>query len=192
MAESLQNFLGKLSTNQLRTTNLFELEVTSGYSDIDDVLKNITMYGEGFTLPHRTQNFADVGFKGYTVPVPTNMVMEQDHTITIRADSNGEIRRAFLAWQGKTTDPAISLGSVFAGDKRLNTSGIIRIKLLATEDATTVSEVYEMVGVKINAVNGMSVSNTDANVATFDVSFKSIYWQIQPGSVNAGQFSTQL
>lgn len=192
MAESLQKFLGKLTSNQLRTTNLFELEVSSGYSDIDEVLEPITMYGEGFTLPSRTQNFTDVGFKGYSVPVPTNMVMEQDHTITIRADSNGEIRRAFLAWQGKTSDPEISLGSVFAGDKRLNTSGKIIIKLLATEDATTVSEVYEMIGVKINAVNGMSVSNTDASIATFDVSFKSIYWQIKPGSINAGKFSTQL
>lgn len=190
MAESLQNFLGKLSTNQLRTTNLFELEVSSGYSEVDEVLKPITMYGQGFTLPTRTQNFADVGFKGYMVPVPTNMTMEQTHTMTVRADSNGEIRRAFLAWQAKTSDPAISDGSVFAGDKRLNTSSTIRIKLLASEDSSTVTEIYEMIGVKIEAVNGFNVSNDDASVATFDVSFRSVYWQIQPGSAS-GKLANQ-
>lgn len=191
MAESLQNFLGKLSTNQLRTTNLFELEISSGYPEIDEVIKPITMYGEGFTLPSRTQNYADVGFKGFNVPVPTNLTMEQNHSLTVRADSDGEIRRAFLAWQGKTSNPAISLGSVFEGDKRLNTAGVIRVKLLASEDSSSVSEIYKMIGVKIENVGGLQVSNADASVSTFEVSFRSIYWEIEPGTVAKGALPSQ-
>jgi hypothetical protein len=45
MARALNEFLNKLSTNQIRTTNMFELYITSGYSDVDAVLKDITMYG---------------------------------------------------------------------------------------------------------------------------------------------------
>lgn len=191
MAESLLNFLGKMSTNQLRTSNLFELEVSTGYPEIDEVLKPITMYGENFTLPNRTQNFADVGFKGYNVPVPTTMAMEQDHTMTVRADSDGEIRRAFLAWAAKVSDPAISDGSIFAGDRRINTAGIIRIKLLSTEDASSVSEVYKLIGVKISSIGGYSVSNSEANVSTFDVQFRSIYWEIEDGTVAKGSFASQ-
>lgn len=48
MAKALNEFLNKLSTNQIRTTNMFEMYVTSGYSDVDKVLQNITMYGQGF------------------------------------------------------------------------------------------------------------------------------------------------
>lgn len=192
MAESLLNFLGQMSTNQLRTTNLFEMEVASGYSEIDDVLKHITMYGEGFTLPNRSQEFADVGFKGFNVPVPTVMREEQSHSMTVRADSAGEIRRAFLAWAAKTADPDISNGSVFAGDRRLNTAGTIRIKLLASYDNVTVSEVYKMIGVKIESVGGVQVSNNDASVSTFEVQFRSIYWEIEKGSVVDGALKTQV
>jgi hypothetical protein len=119
------------------------------------------------------------------------MQMEQTHTMTVRADSDGQIRRAFLAWAGKTADPAISDGSVFAGDRRLNTAGVIRIKLLATEDAVTVSEIYKMVGVKIETVGGLQVSNNDGNVSTFEVTFRSVYWEIENGSVAKGAFPNQ-
>ena len=191
MATPIQNFIGRFSKNQVRTTNLFELEVTSGYSDVDDVLQYMTMHGENFTLPNRQQEFVDMYFKGYPVPVPTVMKMEQSHTITVRADSDGEVRRAFLAWAAKTADPAISDGSVFAGDRRLNTAGVIRIKLLSSVDNTTVTEVYKMVGVKIDTVSGFQVSHDNAAIATFDVSFRSIYWEIEPGTVKSGAFPDQ-
>lgn len=190
MAKALEQFLQKMSTNQIRTQNMFELEVTSGFADVDDVLESITMYGEGFTLPNRTMEYADVAFKGYPCPVPTVMKMEQDHTITIRADAAGEIRRAFLAWQGHTSDPAISDGSLFAGDRRLNVSGVIRLKLLGT-DMSTPMEVYKMVGVSIANVGGLTVSNTDSGVSTFEVSLKSCYWEIESGTIQEGAFKNQ-
>lgn len=191
MAIPLQAFLGKLSQNQVRTTNMFSMEVSSGYAEIDDILQDIEMYGEGFTLPNRSQEYADVAFKGYPVPVPTIMKMEQTHSMTVRADNNGDFRRAFLAWAGKTADPAISNDSVFAGDRRLNTAGVIRIKLLSQVDNTTVTEVYKMVGVKIESVGGLEVSNTNAAVSQFTVQFRSVYWEIEPGSVSTGSLRDQ-
>lgn len=116
--------------------------------------------------------------------------MENEHTITVNADTDGEIRRAFLAWQAKTWDPDITNGSVFTGDRRLNTGAVIRIQLL-DNDMMEISEVYKMIGVKIMSVGSMSVSNTGAEVATFDVQFKSIYWEIEDGSIKNGAFNTQ-
>lgn len=184
MAVPLINFLNKISTNQIRTQNMFEMTVTSGYNDVDKVLKDITMYGQGFPLPNRSQEFTDVFFKGYNVPVPTVMKMEQDHTITVNADVDGELRRAFLAWAGKVSDPAISDGSVFAGDRRVNNKSIIRIHLL-DNNMTDVSETYKMVGVKIVSVGNLQVSNTGGDVATFDVAFKSLYWEIENSTKGA-------
>lgn len=98
MAKALNEFLTKLSNNQVRTTNMFEMYITTGFSDIDAVLQNITMYGNGFTIPSRTTNYSEVSFKGMAVPIPTNQAFEQQHSMTVNADANGEIRRAFLAW----------------------------------------------------------------------------------------------
>ncbi len=106
------------------------------------------------------------------------MKMEQTHTITVRADTNGEIRRGFLAWAAKVADPDIEGGSVFAGDRRLNNSSVVRLQLL-DNDMTTVSEVYKLIGVKVESVGGMNMSNNDSGVATFEVQLRSIYWQIE-------------
>ena len=178
MATALNQFLNQMSTNQLRTTNMYEMTITTGYSEIDSIFQHITMYAEGFNAPNRTQEFAEVGFKGFTVPVPTVMKMEQTHTITVRADTNGEIRRGFLAWAAKVADPDIEGGSVFAVDRRLNNSSVVRLQLL-DNDMTTVSEVYKLIGVKVESVGGMNMSNNDSGVATFEVQLRSIYWQIE-------------
>lgn len=190
MAKPLINFLNKLSTNQVRTTNMFEMRVTSGYNDVDAVLEPITMYGQGFEIPNRTMEFADVSFKGFPVAVPTVMKMGNEHSITVNADANGELRRAFLAWQGHTSNPDISGGSVFEGDRRINTAGVIRIDLL-DNDMTTISETYKLVGVKISEVGTLQVSNTDASVSQFTVNFRSVYWEIEDGTVHAGAFKGQ-
>ena len=107
MAVALQNFIQKMSSDQLRTTNMFEMSITTGYADVDKVFEGITMYVEGFAAPERTQNYAEASFKGYPCPVPTTLTMQQDHEITVRADTNGEIRRGFLAWAAKVADPDI-------------------------------------------------------------------------------------
>lgn len=178
MAIAINQFLNQMSTNQLRTTNMYEMTITTGYSEIDSIFQNITMYAEGFAAPNRSQEFVDVAFKGFSVPVPTVMKMEQDHTITVRADVNGEIRRGFLAWQAKVADPDIEGGSVFAGDRRLNNSSVVRLQLL-DNDMIAVAEVYKLIGVKVNQVGALQMSNDGAGVATFEVTLKSVYWQIE-------------
>ena len=178
MAIPLNQFLNQMSTNQLRTTNMFEMTITTGYSEIDAVFQGVTMYVEGFTAPNRTQEFADVGFKGFTVPVPTVMKMEQDHTLTVRADTAGEIRRGFLAWAAKVADPDIDGGSVFAGDRRLNSSSVVRLQLL-DNNMSDVAEVYKLFDVKVSSVGPLAMSNQDASVATFEVGLKSIFWAIE-------------
>jgi hypothetical protein len=45
MAIALNEYLNRLSTNQVRTTNMFEMYITTGFAEIDAVLAHITMYG---------------------------------------------------------------------------------------------------------------------------------------------------
>lgn len=188
MARSLLDFLTEVRTNGIRTSNMFEIFVSSGYPEVDSLLENITMYGQNFTLPTRTQNFADVSFKGYPIPIPTNMVMEREHTMTVNADVDGKIRRAFLLWESMVTDPAITDGSLFAGDKRPPSNSYIRIQML-NQDMETTAEVYRIVGVSIQNVGSLTMSNTESNVSTFDVTFKSAYWEIE--NVASGIASTR-
>lgn len=178
MAKSLLNFLSETQTNGIRTSNMFELEISSGYSEVDSLLQNITMYGQGFEIPERTQNFANVSFKGYPIPIPTTLQMGTTHSFSVNADIDGVIRRAFLLWAGMVTDPAISSGSLFAGEKRPPSSSFVRIKLLG-QDMETVVETYKLVGVSVSSVGSLSVSNADASVSTFSVGLQSIYWEIE-------------
>ena len=191
MAKPLNEYLNRLSTNQVRTTNMFEMYITTGFSDIDAVLANITMYGQNMSIPSRSTEYSTVSFKGMAIPIPTTQTFEQDHSMTVNADANGEIRRAFLAWQSKTWDPDIEGGSVFAGDRRLNTGSIVRIHLL-DNDMETVSEIYKLIGVRVASVGPLTVSNVDSSVSTFEVSLKSVYHQIEKGTVKAGAFSDQV
>lgn len=184
MAIALNTFLNQMSTNQLRTSNMFEMTVTTGYSEIDAVFKNITMYVDGFAAPSRSQEFVDVGFKGFTVPIPTVMKMEQDHTLTVRADADGEIRRGFLAWAAKVADPDIGGGSVFEGDRRFKLDSVVRLHLL-DNDMKRTSEVYKLIGVKVANVGALQMSNNESGVATFEVGLKSVYWEIEASAFGA-------
>lgn len=170
---------------------MFEMYITTGYPEIDAVLKDITMYGHGISIPSRTTNFSTVSFKGMEVPIPTNQAFSQDHSMTVNADAAGQIRRAFLAWQGKTWDPDIEAGSVFAGDRRLNTGSVIRACLL-DNDMESIAETYIFKCVRIASVGELQVSNVDANVSTFEVQFKSVYSGIEKGTVKSGAFAEQF
>lgn len=182
MATSLQDFLKTTTTNNFRITNLFEITVTppttvQAVTDGWELIKDgkIVFFADGFTIPSRTQNFADVGFKGYAVPVPTNIEMEKEHTITVRADSNGYLRNFFLQWLNYVTNSE-KAGSFAIGEKSYDETSTIKVSLLDPETGRETSETYTMYGVRIMSVGGFTVSNTDANVATFDVGFKSVYW----------------
>lgn len=180
-ATSLKEVIEKLKENQVRTQNMFEMTIDSDIPAVNEILGGITIYGTGFTLPNRTQEFAEVGFKGFTLPIPTVMKMEQDHTMTVNADVEGNYRRAFLAWAGAVANPDIDgkggQYSLFEGDRRFGNS-TIRIHLLGYSMAKAI-ETIVMTGVRIQSVGGLTVSNTDSGVSTFDVQFKSLYWFIE-------------
>lgn len=190
MAHALQKFLDAANSNTVRANNQWELDATSGYADIDKVLEKAVMFGQGFQLPNRTLEFASVHYKGaeFANLVPTTMKWETEHTVTIVADVNGEYRRAFLAWQGKVINPDISGGSKFEGDRSINNKSLIRVHLL-DKDNETVVETYKFYNVKISSVGGIALTYEGGDKATFDVTFKSTYWEIE--KANNGALTNQ-
>jgi len=175
MARSLANFLGKLSQNSIRTTNMFEIEIHPPMgAGIGNELDDITFYGTGFQAPNRETQYIDVAFKGYPIPIATLPRMEQDHTITVNADIDGKIRNAFLKWQSYCINSDIE--SVFDGHRNPEKESTIVLNLFGSDNSTVV-ETITLYYVRINTVSGLNMSNSDAAAATFDVSFKSIYWR---------------
>lgn len=180
MAVSLQQFLNTANANTIRANNQYEVYCTSGYSEIDKVLEIATIYGQNFEIPDRGIEYASVSFKGFEMAniVPTKMTMKNEHTMTILCDVNGELRRAFLAWQGKVMNPDISGGSYFEGDRGINEKSIIRVHLF-DKDNETVIEKYKFYNVRVSSVGPISLTYDGGDKATFDVTFKSTYWEIE-------------
>ena len=175
---------------------MYEVRVHSDIAEVDAFFdgegengNRITMYAEGFAIPERSQEFVEVSFKGYPVQVPTVIKMGQDHTMTIRADVAGNFRRGFLTWAAAVADPAIENGTLFAGDRRFNEASYIQVSLLGNGMEKPV-ETYRIVGVKIQSVGSLTMSNNDASVATFEVSFKSMYWYIE--DVGSDSFNSKF
>lgn len=138
------------------------------------------MFGNNFTLPERGQEYAPVYYKGYEMQnlVPVRMTMQQEHTMTVKCDTNGEYRRAFLAWQGKVINPDIEGGSLFEGDRGVNEKSIIRVDLF-DKDNETVIETIKFYNVRIKNVGPVTLTYDGGEVATFEVTFGSIYWKIE-------------
>lgn len=174
--KTLTNFMNTLKTKGIRKKNQFQIVVTTGYSDIDKALEDMTIWVNNSELPSRTQEFTEVKYQAYPFQLPTVMTMTQEHTMTVKSDSDGELRRAFLKWMSYTSNPAFSDGSVGEGDKKIPTAGNVRI-LLYKDDMKTVSEIYKLVGVAVQEVGALELSNEDAEIATFDIILKSQYWE---------------
>lgn len=185
----------QLNKDSVRTQNLFEMRVFIPDSLERSAKKRslnltqflnpkFTFYGTGFQLPARTLQYTDVGFKGFTVPVPTVMKMDQEHNVTINADINGDMRRAFLAWQALTMNPQIDAdGGYFEGNRRLQDVSKLYISLLDPTYSAPhqVIETYTIYGVTIESVGAMQFSNTASDLATFEIKFRSQYWQYGVG-----------
>ena len=176
MAHSLQEFLTAATADTIRCTNQFQITITTGYSDIDAQMENTLLYGQSFTVPQRSNEYAEVSFKGYSMPlVPTRMTMDQEHSMTVLDDVNGTNRRLFLAWLGKVINPAIDDGSLFEGDRGVSKS-TIRLELF-DKDNKTVIQTYKFIGVNVKSVGNTSLTYDGGDKSTFDVTFNSIYWQ---------------
>lgn len=191
MATPITEFLAEATADTIRANNQYEVRCTSGFADIDAVMKRAVMMGNNFTLPERGQEYATVYYKGYEMQnlVPTRLTMQQEHTMTIKCDVNGEYRRAFLAWQGKVINPDIEGGSLFEGDRGVNEKSIIRVDLF-DKDNKTVIETIKFYNVRIKQVGPVTLTYDGGEVATFDVTFGSIYWKIE--EAKNGAFTSQV
>ena len=188
MAQPLQRFLTELNSDTVRCTNQFQITMTTGYSDLDAEIERTLIYGQSFSIPQRQQEFAELSFKGYSMPiVPTKMTMEQEHTMTVLDDVNGTNRRLFLAWMGKIMNPAIAEGSLFEGNRGVSESKI-RLELFDIDNSTVI-QTYTFYGAQVGSVGNTQLSYEGGDASKFDVSFKSIYWQCEDSK--KGSFTDQ-
>lgn len=175
MAQPLQRFLDAATSDTIRCTNQFQISITTGYPDLDNEMENTLLFGQSFTIPQRSQDFAEVSFKGYSMPlVPTRITMEQEHSMTVLDDVNGTHRRLFLAWMGKVMNPDIAGGSLFEGNRGVSES-VIRLELF-DKDNETVIQTYKFQGVNVKNVGQTQLSYEGGDASKFDVQFNSIYW----------------
>ena len=188
MAHSLQEFLNAVNSDTIRCTNQFQISITTGFPDIDAMMEDTLLFGQTFTIPQRANEYANVSFKGYEMPlVPTKLTMDQEHTMTVLDDVNGSNRRLFLAWLAKIINPAIDEGSVFEGNRNVSQS-VIRLELFDA-DNKTVTQTYKFIGANVKTVGNTSLTYEGGDKATFDVTFNSIYWQCE--NHQKGNFTEQ-
>lgn len=175
MAHSLAEFLNLAQSDTIRCTNQFQINITTGYSDIDAEIEKVLLFGQSFTIPQRQIEYANVAFKGYEMPlVPTKMTMDQEHSMTVLDDVNGTNRRLFLAWQGKVMNPDIASGSLFEGNRGVSESKI-RLELFDADNKTVI-QTYEFNGVQVKSVGNTELTYEGGDKSTFTVGFSSIFW----------------
>ena len=186
MATAVNQFLAAATANNIRCNNQWEAEFISGYDDVDAVLKTAVMFGSNFTIPGRTVNYASVSYKGFEMAnlVPTNLEMEHDHPMTVKADVAGEYRRAFLRWQNHVMNADIEGGSVFEGNRAVNPKSNARIHLFSA-DNRTINETYKLVNVVVTNVGPINLVYEGGGVAEFDINLRSTYWYIEKATEGA-------
>ena len=176
--KTLTNFMNELKERGIRKQNQFQLVITTGVAEVDESLQNITMWASTATLPARQQEFTDVFYHGYPFKLPTKLGMDQTTTLTIKSDSDGEYRRAFLKWMSTVSNPALTDGSIMEGDKKINTSSNIRM-IFFKDDMQTVAETYKLVGCTPSSVGTIDLSNESADISTFDVELTFQYFELE-------------
>lgn len=186
MAHTLQDFLNAATGDTIRCTNQYELEATSGYSDIDAILGGVMLYGQSATIPKRNINYAAVSYKGYEVPnlVPTNIDMTKDFSFDVLEDVNGQNRRAFLMWMNKVMNFDIEGGSLFEGDRGVNPKSLIRLRLF-DKDNKTVIQTYKFWNVHIKDVGELSLTYEGGSAGKFTVQAVCSYWTLEESKKGA-------
>lgn len=186
MARALNEFLTAATADTIRCTNQFEIEAISGYGDIDAILKDITLYGQTFTVPKRVIEYANVSYKGYEIGnlVPTKIDMTKEISMDVLDDVNGTNRRTFFAWMNKVMNFDISGGSVFEGDRGVNEFSTIRLRLF-DKDNQTVIQTYKFYNTVIKEVGETSLTYEGGDVSKFTVQFGCTYWEIEDSKKGA-------
>lgn len=190
MANSVTRFLAEATADNIRVTNQFEVEAVSGYPDVDAVLEGVMLFGTSISIPTRGVEYATVSYKGFDIPnlVPTKLTMEQEHSVKFYEDVNGTHRRAFLRWMNHVVNADIAGGSVFEGDRGVNDKATLRIRLF-DKDNKTVSQTYKFYNVVVSDVGSISLDYSGGDAATFEVKFKSSWWEIE--EANYGSLTDQ-
>ena len=121
--------------------------------------------------------------------------MAQDHSVTVYADVRGDLRRAMLDWQAACMNPDITGGSFFEANRRPTKLGpdegktpSITVKLLAP-DYQTVVETTMIYGARVTKVGGLELANNAGGISTFQVDFKSVYWEQIQGTQTIGTWN---
>ena len=180
MARALIDFLAAASADTIRCTNQFEVEAISGYSDIDAILRDITLFGQTFTIPKRVIEYANVSYKGYDIGnlVPTKIDMTKEVSMDVLDDVNGTNRRVFMAWMNRVMNFDIAGGSVFEGDRGVNDFSSIRLHLF-DRDNKTVNQTYKFYNTVIKEVGETSLTYEGGDVGKFTVNFGCTFWEIE-------------
>lgn len=204
---TLTNFVSAINKYGIRTSNLFAMKLSfpngtmkamhnfdSGtnvnWQKLENELNgNLFCFGQGFTIPSRTINYADVGFQGYTVPVPTTMSFGTTHDMTFNDDMSGSLRSIFALWQNATINGNIEHGNFegnrFTGNATTTYSANLKVYLLSNEyDTSAVNTTafgeknlgYELKGVTVANIGETTLSNVSKEVASLPITLRSQYW----------------
>lgn len=172
MSLPITNFLDKVvSSAGVRTTNMWEIELNTGISDVDKVFEDFTCYAQGFQTPKRTIRYGDLKFRSIPIPIPLNPVPTQTVSIKMWADTEGKVQKALRVWQDIIIDQDFQAGSYLGGTRRLNTSSTMRLHLL-DDDMKTITETVTLHCVTIETIGEIEFSHDDARVCMFSNTFK--------------------
>jgi hypothetical protein len=179
--KNLQNFYNVLKTQGVRLTHQYQLNFTIGNnaglpSIVNEQFNDITIWAEGSQVPGREQQTTELFYLGYPMIIPTNMLMTNELSLTIRAQNDMSLHTAMLAWKATISDPDIDNGATGGGDKTLRD---IRARMDLLDDRMeNIVASYEMVGIYPTLVGDIAFSNESADVATFDATFRFQYWRV--------------
>ena len=181
MAHPLNEFLAAATSDTIRCTNQFEIEINTGDEELNKIIEDnkIILFGQNLAIPTRSISYADVSFKGYNMTnlVPTALVMDQEHSMTVIDDVSGLHRRVFLKWMNKVMNADIKGDSMFEGYRGVNDNSYLRLHLFAA-DNKTVSETYEFFNVVVKSVGTTTLDYNGGDAAKFDVQFGSTFWRV--------------
>lgn len=170
MATQIISFTNLLAQVGARTTNLFELELNSGMSEVDKVFSNLTMYAQNFMSPKRSIVYDDLKFRGFpAAKIPTRPDIQQEISFDMWCDLAGDAQAALRYWQDSVIDMDFQSGSVMAGEKRPPLGATIRLGIL-DEDMESTSETITLHAVSIKDVGEIKYTNEDATIAKFNCS----------------------
>ena len=180
MGRSLSEFLNQATQDTIRCTNQFEVKWTSGIQEIDQLMEDTMIFGQSFQIPKRAVEYAEVSFKGFSIPnlVPTRITMDQEVTLNILEDINGTNRRVFETAMNHVMNFDIEGGSVFEGDRGVNPNSILRLELF-DKDNKTVIQTYKFWNAHVKDVGNVSLTYSGGEAASFDVTFTTTYFTIE-------------